>query len=405
MSTLEIRKLQSGAFKHVDSIDGEFFLGRFSFKNEFNIAFLVEAYGAKRRTYSIGDIAVYNYLGTVENFTNFTDLINRLVALNYTGIDTNNIINGFLSDDPTTYTSATLPLTGTEVAILNDGVNWVKITWNNIISSLSSVFQTILVSGTNIKTINGTSILGSGNLVVGGGGGGSSEDILQSSWQDSIFNTDNSVVGSLKGYNINGGNINQAISSPNIAGFMNFLPFCSGTSANGGYRYITLGNGLLSAIRPQSGLTAFGCICIYANSSADSYTQIGFSNNFSLTSFAYFGIYLEITGANAVFKTTSSNASSTTAIAVLDYSASLGSEIPYYFMMTFISDTEVLFKMIKYDGTVMINQSLNTNVPATSQRLNFAAMSIIQTAGSDRKIIGLSRVGFGVKKPSFLDSF
>lgn len=138
MSTLEIRKLQSGAFKHVDSIDGEFFLGRFSFKNEFNIAFLVEAYGAKRRTYSIGDIAVYNYLGTVENFTNFTDLINRLVALNYTGIDTNNIINGFLSDDPTTYTSATLPLTGTEVAILNDGVNWVKITWNNIKDILST---------------------------------------------------------------------------------------------------------------------------------------------------------------------------------------------------------------------------------------------------------------------------
>lgn len=174
MSTLEIRKLQSGAFKHVDSIDGEFFLGRFSFKNEFNIAFLVEAYGAKRRTYSIGDIAVYNYLGTVENFTNFTDLINRLVALNYTGIDTNNIINGFLSDDPTTYTSATLPLTGTEVAILNDGVNWVKITWNNIKAQLKTyfdtIYQAILVSGTNIKTINGTSILGSGDLVVGGGG-------------------------------------------------------------------------------------------------------------------------------------------------------------------------------------------------------------------------------------------
>jgi len=32
--------------------------------------------------------------------------------------------------------------------------------------------QASLVSGTNIKTINGTSILGSGDLVVGGGGGG-----------------------------------------------------------------------------------------------------------------------------------------------------------------------------------------------------------------------------------------
>jgi hypothetical protein len=33
------------------------------------------------------------------------------------------------------------------------------------------LFQTLLISGTNIKTINGTSILGSGDLVVGGGGG------------------------------------------------------------------------------------------------------------------------------------------------------------------------------------------------------------------------------------------
>lgn len=35
-------------------------------------------------------------------------------------------------------------------------------------SKLDSVYQAILVSGTNIKTINGDSILGSGDLVVGG---------------------------------------------------------------------------------------------------------------------------------------------------------------------------------------------------------------------------------------------
>jgi hypothetical protein len=34
-------------------------------------------------------------------------------------------------------------------------------------STLDSTYQSILVSGTNIKTINGTSVLGSGNLVVG----------------------------------------------------------------------------------------------------------------------------------------------------------------------------------------------------------------------------------------------
>ena len=144
MSTLQIRKLQSGAFKHVDSIDGEFFLGRFSFKQEFNKAFLVEAYGATRRKYSIAEISVYNYLGTAETFTNWTDLLNRLTDLGYTGIETNGIIpaGAYLSDDPTQYLDATLPLTGTEVAILNNGTTWVSITWNNIKAQLAEKLVT-----------------------------------------------------------------------------------------------------------------------------------------------------------------------------------------------------------------------------------------------------------------------
>jgi len=157
MSTLQIRKLESGTFKHVDSIDGEFFLGRFSFKQELTKAFLVEAYGAKRREYGIADISVFDYLGTEETFTNFTDLINRLTELGYTGIDINPVypVLNFLSNDSADYTNATLPLAGTEVAILNDGTNWVKITWNNIVTSLSSVFQVIEKLVTN-ATVTGT---------------------------------------------------------------------------------------------------------------------------------------------------------------------------------------------------------------------------------------------------------
>lgn len=40
-----------------------------------------------------------------------------------------------------------------------------------------SYFQKLLVSGQNIKTINGTSLLGPGNLVISGGGGGGSIDV------------------------------------------------------------------------------------------------------------------------------------------------------------------------------------------------------------------------------------
>jgi len=102
MSTLQIRKLESGSFKHADSIDGEFFLGRFSFKQELNKAFLVEAYGAKKREYDVLEISVFDYLGTAELFTNFTDLENRLTELGYTGIDTNGIIptaSSYISSD------------------------------------------------------------------------------------------------------------------------------------------------------------------------------------------------------------------------------------------------------------------------------------------------------------------
>lgn len=40
-----------------------------------------------------------------------------------------------------------------------------------------ALFQPLLVSGTNIKTINGSSILGAGNLVISGGGGGTATPI------------------------------------------------------------------------------------------------------------------------------------------------------------------------------------------------------------------------------------
>ena len=176
MSTLQIRKLESGTFKHIDSIDGSFFLGKFSFKQELNKSFLVEAYGAKRREYLIDEISVYNFGGSEELFTNWDDLFNRLTDLGYTGIETNGIIpvGDYLSNQITDYTNATLPLTGTENLILNDGTGWKKLSWTNIKAQLNTYFdalyQSILVSGTNIKTINGTSILGSGNLDVGGGG-------------------------------------------------------------------------------------------------------------------------------------------------------------------------------------------------------------------------------------------
>jgi len=92
MSILKIIKLETGAFLHNDSIDGDFFLGKFYFKQEFNKAFIVEAYGAKRRTYLINEIKVFDFGGTEESFTNWSVLFNRLTTLGYNGIETNGLI-------------------------------------------------------------------------------------------------------------------------------------------------------------------------------------------------------------------------------------------------------------------------------------------------------------------------
>jgi len=157
MSTLQIRQLESGAFEHIDSIDGSFFLGRFNFKQEFNEAFLVEAYGAKRRKYTIEDISVYAFGGSEELFTNWTDLFNRLVELAYTGIDTNQIPFELTAENFGTFSSSL----DTEDAIPDAGIFsytnilglQVQTAWSNIKAKLASLFLSNDVSDYSDATL------------------------------------------------------------------------------------------------------------------------------------------------------------------------------------------------------------------------------------------------------------
>lgn len=61
---------------------------------------------------------------------------------------------------------------------LVSGTNIKTINSTNLLGSGNYDLQVPLVSGTNIKTINGVSILGSGNLVITGGGGGAGDVTL-----------------------------------------------------------------------------------------------------------------------------------------------------------------------------------------------------------------------------------
>lgn len=69
----------------------------------------------------------------------------------------------------------------TNITSLNDEIEII----NNNVDSLNTEIDTkqdTLVSGTNIKTINGNSLLGSGNIVISGGGGGSGNSYFPSGW-------------------------------------------------------------------------------------------------------------------------------------------------------------------------------------------------------------------------------
>ena len=87
----------------------------------------------------------------------------------YTKSETNTLLGG-KADTATTYTK-------TEVDTLlggkaNTATTYTKTEVDNAITAATSTKQDTLVSGTNIKTINNTSILGSGNIDIQGGGGG-----------------------------------------------------------------------------------------------------------------------------------------------------------------------------------------------------------------------------------------
>jgi hypothetical protein len=133
----------------------------------------------------------------------FTDLSDVDIA-NYTGKAGHNIrVNSeeteLESIDPATQlyglihaaSSKTTPVDADELGIWDSVANGLKkLTWANLKATLKAYFDTLyqvlLVSGTNIKTVNGNSLLGSGNITISGGSGTDDHSELENlDWTDS----------------------------------------------------------------------------------------------------------------------------------------------------------------------------------------------------------------------------
>lgn len=112
--------------------------------------------------------------------------------LDHFGVDLTDVLKTQDTVDNLTSTSTTKPLSANQGKTLNTSITTTNTNLGNVanltttnksntvaaINELNSGKQASLTSGTNIKTINGNSILGSGNLVLG--------DVVYSDWSKTI---------------------------------------------------------------------------------------------------------------------------------------------------------------------------------------------------------------------------
>lgn len=121
--------------------------------------------------------------GVTDVWQNGTSVLDGTIGKVTVPTNTSDLTNdsGFITTetDPVFGASAAKNITASNISTWNgkqdalvSGTNIKTINNTSLLGSGNVAVQETLVSGTNIKTINGDSLLGSGNIVIQGGGGG-----------------------------------------------------------------------------------------------------------------------------------------------------------------------------------------------------------------------------------------
>jgi hypothetical protein len=235
--------------------------------------------------------------------------------------------------------------------------------------------------------------------------GGGSETFNQSTWEFSDFVDESVNQKPFTGTGLAGGAKDVSVYSDTAQDYIGTHLLLSGTSANGGYRYLNSTNPVFGGMRSVGGLTFYGILKLISQSDArDRVIRIGFHNATTGTTIPTNGAYLEILGSTATFKTRNNSVETASSSVVLASGDAVGG-VFYKVLIEFTSTTSVNFKMVNNSGAVVLNTTISTNVTATNRRFGFGLVATIATAGANHQIMTIDYMGMGRQKPNFLNGF
>jgi hypothetical protein len=239
--------------------------------------------------------------------------------------------------------------------------------------------QATLESGTNIKTVGGVSVLGSGNIPVGGAAALAQHDF----WQETWFSTTN--VASPDRWNgtaVSAGTNTTAIPAAALAHkFRHGVFLRSGTTANGGYRYQTT-----SVVGDTFGQAShkFKCAFMWRGAFTGRTVRIGFHDTVTNAD-AVDGAYFEVLDAVCSAKTASNSARTANATTL-----TLSLDIPYVFDIEVnAAGNSARFRVFNGDtGASLLDVSNTANIPANTARA-FGSGIVATEASTTASDIGI----------------